>query len=150
MDYFFIKERLLMAKWMNLKINNSKDASVKTGKWKDPGASLYDQLLNAGYFPSDNVDDPNNLGTHHYLKETYLVAPVDKIKCGPYGQTPYSRSGCKYPHHIIRKGELIVHQAGLKAAYSRAKQMGYSPVMLKNIWRDIIKNLICMKVLQWP
>jgi hypothetical protein len=26
----------------------------------------------------------------------------------------------------------------------------YSPVMLKNIWRDIIKNLICMKVLQWP
>ena len=109
---------------MNLKINNSKEASIKSGKWKDPGAKLFDQLLNAAYFASDDVDDPRNENTWHYLREAYLVAPVKNIKYGPHGQTPYSRSGCKYPHHTIRNGELVVHEAGLKAAYSRAKQMG--------------------------
>lgn len=113
-----------MSKFMVLKINNSKDASIKSGKWKDPGAKLYDQLLNAAYFASDDVDDPRNENVWYYLRETYLIAPVKDIKYGPYGQTPYSRSGCKYPHHVIRNGELIVHEAGLKAAYSRAKQMG--------------------------
>lgn len=113
-----------MSKFIVLKINNSKNVSIKSGKWKDPGAKLYDQLLNAAYFPNDNVDDPNNQYTPHYLKEAYLIAPVSKIKYGPYGQTPYSSSGCKYPHHTIHNGELIVHETGLKAAYGRAKQMG--------------------------
>jgi ribosomal protein S18 acetylase RimI-like enzyme len=124
-----------MSKFMILKINNSKDASVKSGKWKDPGAKLYDQLMNACYYEGGVPEDANELDElvkrdgyktwDTFLKEAYLKAPINKIKNnGPYGITPYSQSGCKYPHHIIRNGELVVHESGLKAAYSRAKQMG--------------------------
>ena len=109
-----------------IEIDNTKEASVD-GKWKDPGAALYVQLLNAMYMAPDNesdVNDPRNKYTPDYLKETYLIAPINKIKYGPYGMTPFSRSGCKYPHHVIRNGKLVVHIQGLKAAYARAKQMG--------------------------
>jgi hypothetical protein len=111
------------AKWMILKINNSKKAAI-SGKWKTPGAKFYDQLLNSSYFPSDDVDEPRSLRDKNYLEEAYLIAPIDKIKNSPYGVTPFARSGCKYPHHSIRNGELVVNIAGLQAAYKRAKQMG--------------------------
>jgi hypothetical protein len=111
------------AKWMILKINNSKQAAI-SGKWKTPGAKFYDQLLNSSYFPSDNVDDPRSLTDKNYLEEAYLIAPINKIKNSPYGVTPFARSGCKYPHHSIRNGELVVNITGLQAAYKRAKQMG--------------------------
>src|SRR5699024_1169229 len=58
------------------------------------------------------------------LKEAYLIAPVEKIKNTPYGITPYSQSGCKYPHHIIKNGKLVVSVPGIQAAYARAKQQG--------------------------
>lgn len=115
-----------MAKFMNLKINNSKNASVKSGKWRDPGAKLYDQLSSAVYIASNICNDPRNKSSEDILKEAYLVAPVNNIKHGVHGEnlTPYSKSGFKYPHHVIKGNELVVHEIGLKAAYARAKQMG--------------------------
>jgi len=107
-----------------IEIDNSKDAAVD-GKWKDPGASLYNQLLHASWVPEGNSPNMDEcIFPHHYLEEAYLIAPINKIKCGPYGMTPFSRSGCKYPHHVIRNGKLVIHIQGLKAAYARAKQMG--------------------------
>ncbi len=123
LDDLFVEKS---ASFQLIEIDNTKEASVN-GKWKDPGAALYVQLLNAMYMAPDNesdVNDPRNKYTPDYLKETYLIAPINKIKYGPYGMTPFSRSGCKYPHHVIRKGKLVVHVQGLKAAYARAKQMG--------------------------
>lgn len=123
LDDLFVEKS---ASFQLIEIDNTKEASVN-GKWKDPGAALYVQLLNAMYMAPDNesdVNDPRNKYTPDYLKETYLIAPINKIKYEPYGMTPFSRSGCKYPHHVIRKGKLVVHIQGLKAAYARAKQMG--------------------------
>lgn len=113
-----------MAKATMLKINNSKNAAVSTGKWSNPGAKFYDILLDAFYFPTDEVDNPDNLYPADFIKEAYLIAPIKDIKNSPYCRTPFSRSGCKYPHHSIVNGELVVNVAGIKAAYSRAKQMG--------------------------
>lgn len=123
LDDLFVEKS---ASFQLIEIDNTKEASVD-GKWKDPGAALYVQLLNAMYMAPDNesdVNDPRNKYTPDYLKETYLIAPINKIKYGPHGMTPFSRSGCKYPHHVIRNGKLVVHIQGLKAAYVRAKQMG--------------------------
>ena len=104
------------SKQESIDIDNSKEASVD-GKWENPGASLYDRLMN-----SDNAES--------LLKEAYLIAPNKKEV------TSYSRSGCKYPHHVIRDGKLVVHLSGLKAAYSRAKQMGvFSGSLKKHIER---------------
>lgn len=123
-----------MSNFKILKINNTKEQAVSSGKWKDPGAKLYDQLLNAFYCDGDIPTDPKELEKkikeskylqwNDFLKEAYLVAPIKGIKNSPCGVTPYSRSGCKYPHHVIRNGELVVSIPGLKAAYTRVKQMG--------------------------
>lgn len=123
LDDLFVEKS---ASFQLIEIDNAKEASVD-GKWKDPGAALYVQLLNAMYMAPDNesdLNDPRNKYTPDYLKETYLIAPINKIKYGPYGMTPFSRSGCKYPHHVIQNGKLVIHIQGLKAAYARAKQMG--------------------------
>lgn len=123
-----------MSEFKQIRINNSKRHAVLNGKQKVPGAKLYDQLLNAFYcdgdIPADSKELEKSISGGKYLqwdaflKEAYLVAPVKDIKNSPYGVTPYSRSGCKYPHHIIRNNELVLSMPALKAAYSRAKQMG--------------------------
>ena len=116
-------------------IDNSKEAAVMEGTWKNPGASLYNTLLDSFYYKNGKI--PNDakeldqaikngeyLQWSDYLKEAYLIAPVNQIKNSPYGVTPYSRSGCKYPHHVIRNNKLVLSKKGILAAYSRAKQMG--------------------------
>lgn len=115
---------------INLEIDNSKEVA-KSGKWENPGAKLYDQLLRSWYFAdlngensNDVVNDPRNKSWKDMLEETYLIAPVKQIKNTPHGVTPYSRSGCKYPHHVIKGDKLVLHVDGLKAAYQRAKQHG--------------------------
>lgn len=123
-----------MSELKQIRINNSKRHAVLNGKQKVPGAKLYDQLLNAFYcdgdIPADSkeleksIKEGKYLQWDAFLKEAYLVAPVKDIKNSPYGVTPYSRSGCKYPHHVIRNNELVLSIPALKAAYSRAKQMG--------------------------
>ena len=129
-------------KFMDIKINNSKKAAIPikktrkiSGQWKDPGAKLYDQLLNAYHIEGNRVPDDSEefkkiieAGKYttwqHYLKEAYMVAPVNDINNSPYGVTPYSRSGCKYPHHVIKNGELVVSIPGLRAAYITARNNG--------------------------
>lgn len=141
-----------MGKFQQLKINNSKEAAVKSGKWNAPGAAFYDRLLNSFYFEGGKVPDTaeglqkalNNgkyIQWFQYLEEAYLVAPVKKISNSPHGVTPFSRSGCKYPHHVIRNGELVVSIPGIKAAYARALQMGVLKGDVKKHLERHIKEL---------
>ena len=118
-----------------LKIDNRKDAAIKSGTWSNPGAKFYDILLDSMYSEDGTIPDDikeyqkrlktGSIGQYDtLLKEAYLIAPVSGIHNSPYGRTHYSQSGCKYPHHVIRNGTLVVSIPGLKAAYSRAKQQG--------------------------
>ena len=86
-----------------MKINNSKKDAV-SGKWENPGADLYNKLNK----------EKNREGL---LKEAYLITPLKEA------DTPFSRSECKYPHHVVVDDELVLHRGGVKAAYARAKQM---------------------------
>ena len=111
-----------------IRIDNSKQSAVKSGKWKNPGSSFYYKILNSFTIadPKRSEEDPDryDFDFRKVLQEAYLVAPVEKIKNTPYGITPYSQSGCKYPHHVIRNGKLVVSIPGIQAAYARAKQQG--------------------------
>lgn len=111
-----------------IRIDNSKQSAVKSGKWKNPGSSFYYKILNSFTIadPKRSEEDPDryDFDFRKTLQEAYLVAPVEKIKNSPYGITPYSQSGCKYPHHVIRNGKLVVSIPGIQAAYARAKQQG--------------------------
>ena len=116
-------------KFILLKVKNSKGTAV-SGKWKDPGAKLYDQLLNAmsgskGVIDgTEDPDETNVQGWPEFLKEAYLVAPVKDIKNSPHGITPFARSGCKFPHHTIKGSTLVLHKEGLKDAYKKAWRSG--------------------------
>lgn len=115
-------------------INNSKNSAIKSGGWSNPGASFYNRLLECFYckgnIPTDaqeldkKIKSKEYLQWYDFLKEAYLVAPISKIQNSPYGKTPYTRSGCGYPHHVFKGKELVVSIPGLKAAYKRACQMG--------------------------
>lgn len=111
-----------------LEIDNSADAAVKSGRWKNPGSSFYYKILNSFRITDESKDDEDidkyDFDFKKVLKEAYLIAPVEKIKNTPYGITSYSQSGCKYPHHVIKDGKLVVSVPGIQAAYSRAKQQG--------------------------
>lgn len=93
-----------------IKINNTEKSAVD-GKWKNPGASLYNELCDASNWKE-------------LLEEAYLIAPIDDIHNDPKMKTPFSRSGCKYPHHIVKDGKLVLSKSGVRAAYARLKQMG--------------------------
>lgn len=111
-----------------LEIDNSAEAAVKSGRWKNPGSSFYYKILNSFRITDESKDDEDidkyDFDFRKVLKEAYLIAPVEKIKNSPYGITSYSQSGCKYPHHVIKDGKLVVSVPGIQAAYSRAKQQG--------------------------
>lgn len=123
-----------MSNYRLIDVSNSKEDAIKSGKWKNPGAALYDRLLHSFYSKgdvpcgTDELDKKIKSGEwmdwDALLKETYLIAPVSHIKNSPYGVTPFCRSGCKYPHHAIRNGKLVLSIPGVKAAYSRACQQG--------------------------
>lgn len=102
-------------------ISNSSDSAIKDSKWSNPGSELFNKIM----------ESPN---WKALLKEAYLICDIDKIK---KGETSYSNSGCKYPHHKIVGSELVVSESGIKAAYSRAKQMGIFSGEVKN---HIIKH----------
>lgn len=111
-----------------LEIDNSAEAAVKSGGWKNPGSSFYYKILNSFRITDESKDDEDidkyDFDFKKVLKEAYLIAPVEKIKNTPYGITSYSQSGCKYPHHVIKNGKLVVSVPGIQAAYARAKQQG--------------------------
>lgn len=90
-----------------MKINNGPERAIATGKWsRERGKELYRSIAN-----EDNRDE---LG-----REGFLIFPDDAFKLWPRAS---GLSRCKYPHHQIRDGELVVSIPGLRAAYSRAKQ----------------------------
>lgn len=125
-----------------LTIDNSKKSAIQINpkkrmakQWKDPGAKLYDQLLDSLYVKNGNVptgakelDEAIKNGDYlqwdSFIKEAYAVAPVKNINNSPYGRTSFSRSGCKYPHHEIKGNKLVVSIPGLRAAYICARNQG--------------------------
>lgn len=109
-------------------IKNGKEKAMNSSKWENPGAAFYDKILEEVNYPE-------------LLTESYLVAPIKDIKNSPYGRTPFSRSGCKYPHHSIRNKELVLNIAGVKAAYARAKQQGDYSGKLKEHLDKHLKEL---------
>lgn len=90
-----------------MRISNSSKDMYRSKKWENPGASLYNNIMS-----EDNWEE--------LLKEAYLVAPVDCID----ENTSLNKSGCKYPHHVIKDGKLVPSLAGLKSAYICARNQG--------------------------
>lgn len=82
----------------NIKIVNTKEASVD-GAWENPRRKLLNPILNAS--------NKNAL-----LREAYLIPDMENP----------TTSTCKYPHHVVRDGKLVIHVGGLKAAFARAAQ----------------------------
>lgn len=111
-----------------LTISNSKRTAHR-GKWKDPGAKLYDILIDAtdygGTIPTSGVELDQRIkdgvykSSYDFLKEAYLEVG-EGIKNSPYGRTPFSQSGCKGAHHIVKDEKLVVSVEGLKKAYDKA------------------------------
>lgn len=129
-----------------LTIDNSKDAAIKDGKWKNPGAKLYDKLLVAAdsryrhdgrnVFPEPEEAETWN-HWQDFLKETYLDVGKDIVN-EQRMKTPFSKSGCRYPHHVIKDNKLVVNIPGLYAAYKRAcQQHEYSGEIKKHIDRHM-------------
>lgn len=84
-----------------IKINNTKEAAVD-GKWENPRRKLFNPINEAS-------------NRKALLKEAYLIYDDSENAV---------MSDCKYPHHVIRNGELVLHIRGLQAAFSRAAQQG--------------------------
>ena len=87
----------------SIKINNDKEAAVEGSSWSNPGAKLYDPLLNAS-------------NTEALVNEAYLI-----VQDG-YQDAPSEH--LKYPHHEVRNGELVLNVRGVEAAFQRASQEG--------------------------
>ena len=98
------KEKYLknMADSSIIKIDNSKESSVD-GKWENPRRKLFNPIIK-----SKNKSS--------LLKEAYLVT-------GEIDDDP-EITKFKYPHHVIRNGNLVIHKNGLQAAFQRASQQG--------------------------
>lgn len=97
---------------VEITICNSSEKAINDTKWSNPGAKLFNDIIDAS-------------NRNELIRETYLVWPSGDIApLYPRARPSYSSSGCKYPHHRIVDGELRVSVAGVKAAYSRARQQG--------------------------
>lgn len=85
----------------SIEIDNSIESAI-SGTWHNPRRALFTPIVNASNKES-------------LLKEAYLVHgnPDDPIM-----------ADYKYPHHVIRNGKLVLHEDGVKAAFSRAAQQG--------------------------
>ena len=84
----------------SIRIVNTKEASVD-GSWENPRRKLLRPILDAS--------NKNAL-----LNEAYLIPDLENP----------TTTTCKYPHHVVRDGKLVIHVDGLKAAFSRAAQQG--------------------------
>lgn len=82
----------------SIRIVNTKEAAVD-GSWENPRRKLLRPILDAS--------NKNAL-----LNEAYLIPDLENP----------TTTNCKYPHHVVRDGRLVIHIGGLKAAFSRAAQ----------------------------
>lgn len=116
------------------KIDNSKKAAYNKGKYKDPGAGLYVKILDCVYAKNgkipngakelnDSIKSKDYIQGVDLLKEVYLQVGND-IKNSPYGVTPYNRSGCKLPHHLIKNDSLVLSVPLVKYAYLQLWKQG--------------------------
>lgn len=85
-----------------IKINNDKKSAVN-GEWENPRRKLF--------VPISKSSNKTSL-----LKEAYLI--------GDFKNEDPIMSDFKYPHHVIRNGELVLHIRGVQAAFQRASQEG--------------------------
>lgn len=86
-----------------IKIDNSKESAIDSSSWENPGKELYGPIME-----SKNRTE--------LLNEAYLV-----VEDG-YEDSPSEH--LKYPHHEVVDGKLVLNIKGVKAAFSRASQMG--------------------------
>lgn len=84
----------------NIPIVNTKESAVN-GKWDNPRRKLLTPILKASNKTA-------------LLNEAYLLPDLEN----PTVTT------CKYPHHVIRDGKLVLHIRGVQAAFARAEQQG--------------------------
>lgn len=108
-----------------MKIDNGPEKAVTGGKWsRERGKELYGAIAN-----ETNRDE---LG-----REGFLIFPDDAFKLWPRAS---GLNRCKYPHHQVRNGELVVSIPGLRAAYARAKQQKvYSGELKAHLDRHFIE-----------
>lgn len=83
-------------------IDNTKDSAVD-GTWSNPRRKLFNPISKAS-------------NKSELFKEAYLIYDLDT-------DTP-EITKFKYPHHVIRDGELVLHKKGLESAFQRASQQG--------------------------
>lgn len=95
------REYLKMAE-SSIRINNSKEAAI-SGKWENPRRKLFDPINKAS-------------NKEALAKEAYLVND------GDWNNLQISK--LKYPHHVVRNGELVLQKDGVIAAFQRASQQG--------------------------
>jgi len=97
-----------------IEIDNSYEASIKDGKWKAPGKNLYDEIM--------QLNDNKHIKS--LLDEIWLLHDEVDLTDRVRYKTSYTATNCKYPHHVISKGKLVLSIPGVKAAYMRACQTG--------------------------
>ena len=108
-----------------MKIKNSREYSID-GKWSKPGSSFYDNLMEEDNWRS-------------LINEAFLVSN-DDIKNTEEDSTTFAGSGCKYPHHVIRNGKLVVHAEELEPPILELNKWECIVGKLKSILTNIIEN----------
>lgn len=83
-----------------IQIVNTKESAVN-GKWDNPRRKLLSPILKASNKTA-------------LLNEAYLIPDLENPTV----------TNCKYPHHVIRDGKLVLHIRGVQAAFARAEQQG--------------------------
>lgn len=112
----FLKNESIITFESEIKIENSKEFAVD-GKWENPRRKLFTPLSK----------QPNK---KTLLSEAYLITDFkdDNIQITKF----------KYPHHIIKDGNLVVHKTGLTSAFKRAAQQNI--INNENIKKHIMKH----------
>lgn len=84
-----------------IRIDNSADSAVQSEKWNPDVKSILEDCRDASNYRS-------------VIHEMFLEAPDDTTRLRVVD--------CKYPHHRLEDGKLVLDRKGVQAAYARAKQ----------------------------
>ena len=89
-------------------ISNSPNDAVQRGEveWTGPGADLQQTILTA-----ENAEE--------ILRESYLFVPENVMSHKRWPSL--AKCGCKYPHHVLKDGILVLSEAGVKNAFRRGR-----------------------------
>lgn len=95
----------------HMKIDNSIESAIKSGRKRRPTAKFYRKLMKKAEWKE-------------LLQEAYLIAPAEKIKNDEEEITPFLQSDCFYPHHAICNEKLILSVPRLKDVFVQTVQSG--------------------------